>query len=403
MRVVGDRVIAGRGMWPDVRRAFVDPARVERIDVTVLGEPLNVTFRGELRPVQARILTDLGERRLALVSAPPGTGKTALLLAWIAKCGRSALVIVPTIELLRQTAREAERFLGVRASILGDGSAEIGSLTIATPRSALAHVEALGGRFGLLVVDELHLAGADTYLRLFERIDARFRLGLSGTMARPDGRFPLVEAHFGSLASAIVAERADLESEGVLVAPSYQPVPTGFRAAYRNAGDWPGLVDQLYQDDARNAVIRDCVARECTGGVVGLLLCERIQPLERHAEALRARGLRVAVVHGGLSTIERATAIEAARAGDVEVLAGSSVADIGLDIPRLARVFLTSPTRAWPRFVQRIGRICRPLEGKGAAIVLDFVDDAGPLRAQGRARAEAFAREWPSPTLQGVA
>jgi superfamily II DNA or RNA helicase len=396
IRIEDDRVVCGRALREALRGALLDPSKAEFTDLTCMGEPLPVKFGGTLRPAQQVALSQLSGKRLAMLQAPPGFGKTITAAAYIGTIGRSTLILVPTLELMRQWATELERLLEVAPSILGGGNVEIGAITIATPQSALLHIEKLQGLFGLLIVDEIHLAGSDTYLKLFERIDARYRLGMSGTMDRSDGRFPLVGAHFGPRSGAIVAKRKELEASGVLVAPTYCQVSTGFDFRYSCPADWPAVLEAVHADIQRSDLIRRVVARECRDGIVGLLLCDRIAPLEAHATALTAMGLRVATVYGSLSAKARQAAIEAARTGKIDVLCGSTVADTGLDIPNLSRVFLASPSRAWTRLIQRIGRICRPAPGKDEAIVFDFVDACGPLKAQARARAEAVSREWPS-------
>jgi superfamily II DNA or RNA helicase len=57
----------------------------------------------------------------------------------------------------------------------------------------------------------------------------------------------------------------------------------------------------------------------------------------------------------------------------------TSLADEGLDLPRLSRVFLVYPGRARGRTVQRLGRLMRPHPGKQDAVLFDFVDRRVPL------------------------
>lgn len=76
--------------------------------------------------------------------------------------------------------------------------------------------------------------------------------------------------------------------------------------------------------------------------------------------------------------VEREQAIEDMRTGRKNLLfATYALAKEGLDIPRLDRLFLTTPQKDYAVVAQSIGRIARTFEGKGNPIVYDFVDNIG--------------------------
>ena len=67
------------------------------------------------------------------------------------------------------------------------------------------------------------------------------------------------------------------------------------------------------------------------------------------------------------------------------------LADEGLDLPIISRVYLVYPARAAGRTEQRIGRVMRPAPDKLDAAVVDIVDvNVGVLRGQARRRAAVF-------------
>ena len=51
----------------------------------------------------------------------------------------------------------------------------------------------------------------------------------------------------------------------------------------------------------------------------------------------------------------------------------------GLDIPRLERLFLTTPQKDYAVITQSIGRIARISDGKREPVCYDFIDDIGYL------------------------
>lgn len=72
---------------------------------------------------------------------------------------------------------------------------------------------------------------------------------------------------------------------------------------------------------------------------------------------------------------ERAQAIEDMRTGDKRYLfATYSLAKEGLDIPRLDRLYLTTPQKDYAVIVQSVGRVARTFKGKQQPVVYDYVD-----------------------------
>src|SRR5207244_9750630 len=91
-----------------------------------------------------------------VVVLPTGTGKTFLAILAIARAGRPALVVTPTIDLLNQWYGELLAAFNVPVGLLGGGYYDIQPLTVTTYDSAYIHLERWGNRFGLVVFDECH-------------------------------------------------------------------------------------------------------------------------------------------------------------------------------------------------------------------------------------------------------
>lgn len=73
---------------------------------------------------------------------------------------------------------------------------------------------------------------------------------------------------------------------------------------------------------------------------------------------------------------QREQAIEDMRTGKKDILFASfGLAKEGLDIPRLDRLFLTSPQKDYAVVTQSIGRIARVSPGKEEAVCYDYVDN----------------------------
>ena len=127
--------------------------------------------------------------RRGVVVLPTGAGKSYVAEMAVADVGRSTLVVSPTIDLMMQwvnllTVSFGEELVGG----LGGGMNDVRALTATTYDSAYLHMDRLGDRFGLIVFDECHHLPGASYSQAAECAIAPFRLGLTATPERPDGR-----------------------------------------------------------------------------------------------------------------------------------------------------------------------------------------------------------------------
>lgn len=325
--------------------------------------------------------------------APCGAGKGEVVCALVARVQQRALVIAPTIEIATDLAdRVGKRLDGASVTLAVGGRWELADVVVCTPQTLTGNLDAARDAFGALIVDECHHAAADTWRACIDAIAARYRWGLTAT-PRADGLEQLVAHRLGSVVYRATA--SDMIALGRVMAPTIRQVPTAYRYDYGGPDDYAALLDDLATDGARNSMIEDLVTRECNSGEVGLVLSGRIAHCEDIAARLTARGLRARMLVGSVGKRERAEIVDAARAGNLDVICATSVADEGLDIPRLSRAFLVFPAKHEGRIVQRIGRILRPHADKSPPVVFDVCDPlVGVLNAQSKRRARVYAATW---------
>jgi superfamily II DNA or RNA helicase len=130
--------------------------------------------------------TEAGSR--GVVVLPTGAGKTALAMMAIARLGLRPLIVVPTLELLKQWTDGLERSLGLPAEAVGrvgGGARQLRAATVITYDSAWRRPDELRP-FGLLVFDEVHHLPSASYRRIATGSEAPFRLGLTATPERAD-------------------------------------------------------------------------------------------------------------------------------------------------------------------------------------------------------------------------
>uniref|UniRef100_A0A7J3X6L5 DNA 3'-5' helicase n=1 Tax=Thermofilum pendens TaxID=2269 RepID=A0A7J3X6L5_THEPE len=354
-----------------------------------------------LRPYQEEALDAwLQAGRRGVVVLPTGAGKTMVALAAIAELRCPTLVVVPTLELVDQWVREVQRVLRVEASEFTGESKEVGCVTVATYSSAYLNAELLGNRFQLLVFDEVHHLPSESYRQIAELSAAPWRMGLTATPERPDGLHMLLPELVGPVVYRVAPGElkgrylADFEVQRV-----YVEMPEAERKRYEElVARYERLLAALRmrmrtREDFERLVLlssRDLRAREA---LLSLLEARRIAfnaeaKLEKLAEILeRHRGEKILVftdsnelvrrishrflvpeITHKTSKDERRAVLEMFRRGEVKVIATSHVLDEGVDVPDASVAVVISGTGSPREFIQRLGRLLRPKEGKRAVL-----------------------------------
>lgn len=362
-------------------------ARAEGVDMVCADERVFPAARVEglravpLREYQADAVGRLARATQGTVVIPCGGGKTRVGLGAIASLGTPVLVLVHTLDLAEQWTREIADVLGQEAGLVGDGTHRPAAITVAVVQ-ALARMEGVAlerflGAFGLVILDEAHHVAASMFRDVVGRCPARYRLGLTATPDRQDGLTPLLEWCFGPPLLAVSHET--LVEAGVLRLPEVRIIETAFTFPYTGAHDYAPMLQALVQDEPRNALIAETVAAEAREGRTCLVLSGRVDHCETLKAAIDALGTSAVLLTGGVAKTRRAEILAAARAGETRVLVATSLADEGLDLPRLSRVFLAYPGRARGRTLQRLGRLMRLHPEKTDAVLFDFVDRRVPI------------------------
>jgi len=154
--------------------------------------------RHEPRPYQREAIAawkkHLGR---GVVVLPTGAGKTHVAVMGIDLWRRDTLVIAPTLDLVRQWYDLLRATFRMPIGIVGGGDHDVQPLTVTTYDSAYIHMEHLGDRFGMVVFDECHHLPGSTYALAAQLCLAPFRLGLTATPERTDGRETLLEELVG--------------------------------------------------------------------------------------------------------------------------------------------------------------------------------------------------------------
>src|SRR5258706_8751159 len=144
--------------------------------------PEGARIHREPRPYQSEALEAWRKARgRGVVVLPTGAGKSHVAILAIEDKRRSALVVAPTLDLVRQWYDLLRLSFGGPVGLVGGGEHDVKPLTVTTYDSAFLHMDHLGDRFGVVVFDECHHLPSGSYALAARSCLAPYRLGLTAT------------------------------------------------------------------------------------------------------------------------------------------------------------------------------------------------------------------------------
>ena len=325
-----------------------------------------------LRPYQKEAAESFWHGGSGVVVLPCGAGKTIVGAAAMAHARATTLILVTNTVAARQWKHELVRRTSLSPEEIGEYSGsvkEVRPVTIATyqvlttkRKGVYPHLDLLDAHdWGLIVYDEVHLLPAPIF-RMTADLQARRRLGLTATLVREDGREGDVFSLIGP--KRYDAPWKDIESQGWIAPADCVEVrvtlPEGERIAYATADP-----DERYRlascTHAKTLLAERLVEKH--RGEPTLVIGQYLDQLDEIAEHLGAP-----VVKGSTPVKEREALFDAFRAGEVDLLVVSKVANFSVDLPEAAVAIQVSGSfGSRQEEAQRLGRLLRPKASGGTA------------------------------------
>jgi len=344
--------------------------------------PVDFEFQGSLWPLQEQAINGVVRHDHGTLSAPTGSGKTAMGLYMIAQRKQPSVVICHTKELLFQWISAIETFLGIPADqvgIVGNGKFSLGDrITVAMVQTLYNRLEDVVPHIGHLIVDECHRTPSRTFTEAVSAFPAKYRLGLTATPWRRDKLSQVIFWYIGDVTGEI--DKRNLVDQGNLCQADAVFIPTDFSTLTDASEFYARALSELTQDEQRNRLICDTVIKQ-NGHGISLILSDR----KEHCNSLsrifeKEHGVKAAVLTGSTSDRERVDIIHGLKEGRHKYLiATGQLIGEGFDLPNIATMSLTTPIKFSGRLIQYIGRALRPAPGKDRALILDFVDELVPV------------------------
>ncbi|NET49395.1 MAG: DEAD/DEAH box helicase [Merismopedia sp. SIO2A8] len=354
---------------------------------------LNPSFEMEPYPHQSEaLLTWKQAGRKGVVVLPTAAGKTYLAQLAMQATPRTTLIVVPTLDLMHQWYAQLEAaFPDIEVGLLGGGSHDRTPILIATYDSAAINAEALGNLYGLLIFDECHHLPTDFYKVIAEYAIAPYRLGLTATPERSDGRHQELNALIGlevyrktpeQLAGFALAQHKVVQIKVKLSQTERDryniclKVRNDFlRESKIYLGSMEGwrqfVIASARSPAGRRAMLAHREAKEialCTDGKLRVL----VELLTQHypesiliftndnATVYRiSQELLIPAITHQTHVKERHDILTRFRQGEYKTLAASHVLNEGVDVPDARVAIILSGTGSSREYVQRLGRVLR--------------------------------------------
>jgi superfamily II DNA or RNA helicase len=379
-------------------RPFVEAMQAEGLDFLDEARDfqsleLNATLEMEPYPHQSEALLAWKQaKRCGVVVLPTAAGKTYLAQLAMQATPRSTLVVVPTLDLMHQWYAHLEAaFPDVEVGLLGGGSRDRTPILVATYDSAAIHAEALGNRYALIVFDECHHLPTDFNRVIAEYAIAPYRLGLTATPERTDGKHSELNYLIGPEVYRKTAEElagkalAEHEIVQIKVKLSQQErdryddlIQTRndfLRDAKISLGSmkgWQLFVQASARSQAgRRAMLAHRQAKEIALGTDGKIRVLADLLAQHYPERIliftadNATVYRIsqeflvpALTHQ-TPVKERHDILTRFKAGEYQVIVASHVLNEGVDVPDARVAILLSGTGSQREYIQRLGRVLR--------------------------------------------
>ena len=301
------------------------------------------------------------------VVLPCGAGKTIVGLVMMASLKTRTLILAPNVTSVHQWIREICSKTDIDGSMIGEYSGErkeIRPITVSTyqiltyrrsEEDEYKHFSLLkDGGWGLIIYDEVHMLPAPVF-RITAELQSVFRLGLTATLVREDGREDEVFSLVGP--KRFDTPWADLAEKGFIAKAWCHEIrislPEDLEVSYALASK-----REKYRIASENPKKLDVI-----GEIAGRHGDEQILVIGQYLDQLREIASRFSwpIITGTMANTRRDGLYEAFRKKEIRVLVVSKVANYAIDLPDASVAIQVSGTfGSRQEEAQRLGRILRP-------------------------------------------
>lgn len=391
---IGDEV----GLIKLLDRHGIDHKIKDRWPVKDFKRPIR--FTGKLKDHQPPAVKAIVEKMRGVLRSPPRSGKTVMFAAASCKIGKKTIILASQREWLNGFL---ETYVGsdTQIALTNCRKSQIGFarkyedflkydiclVTVQTFYSEAGQrlLERIKDMFEVMGIDEVHTGAAAKYATIVSQMNCRWKIGLSGTPSRKDGRYIIMRNLMGPLIADIKV---------VMLRPHIRLVRTGYQKTYKGQVPWTRMISSLEKDPKRLKLIAQWAIKDAKAGHMVLIPFAQVTPIKALVMAInRLAGKTLAYPFwGGLTGMQidaktgkkrkiRDIYIDMARNYKIKILVGNiKLLSTGTNIPRASCLYDVTMSSNMENCEQRTSRILTPWDDKPTPVVRIFLDDMNVRR-----------------------
>lgn len=246
--------------------------------------------------------------------------------------------------------------------------------------------------YEFVILEEAHEASGNSYYEILRQCkNAHYRLSLTGTPFMKESEEANLRLEASSGPVAITVSEKQLIDAGILARPFFKFVKLHNPAPSYTAPDKDGKMrthklfrstpwQKAYEigivhNEERNRAIVHEVKRAVDHGLTAMILVSAKKHGALLSGLLTEAGVRTNYIFGEHHQDERKAALLALGDGRLDCLIGSTILDVGVDVPAVGMIVLAGAGKAEVALRQRIGRGLRAKKsGPNVALVVDFIE-----------------------------
>jgi superfamily II DNA or RNA helicase len=350
------------------------PENYEIVDKRVFHEVPFPSPKFELRDAQQPVYDEVVDS--CFINALVGWGKTFTALYLAKKLGQKTLVVTHTTMLRDQWIEEVRSMYGMEPGIIGSSKFDIEdhAIVIGNVQTVTKRRLELSKEFGTIILDEAHHVPATTFSDIIDSSYARYRIALSGTMLRSDGKHVIFKDYFGP---TIIRP-----PQSHTLNPTIKLIGTGISISREET--WVQKLNSLLYDETYQELIAAIALRQINKGHSVLVVASRTEFLKNVKGLIGDTCVLITGEQSGPEGFaERKRLIQQVENREKMCIAASKqIFSEGISVNALSCLILPEPSANLITLEQLIGRIMRLNPGKLDPVVIDMTFSSAAEKKQ---------------------
>jgi superfamily II DNA or RNA helicase len=279
-------------------------------------------------------------------------GKTITSIAMISHFRKKTLVLVNKKILVDQWVSSIEKFSNIKCckiygkhvTVPEDAQVIVGTLQTFSKKNI---DNCSSENIGILIIDECHTLPTEIFVNVLFKYNAKIRIGLSATPEREDKKEAILFQHLPFLLKDPNETRTKKQTSTVYFVDTKVSLnATEYTSDITNKVVYPQYINLLAENIERNNILLDVLYKHLKNGRKILFLSDRLSQL--HYFLKHINRYKTCLISGKSKG-------EYTEDTDI-ILATSSIAGTGFDVPFLDTLFFGTPKKNLKQLVGRIYR-----------------------------------------------